>query len=216
LTTDFRELNKRLIRNRHPLPRIHDKLDQAGQSGRWTTGDIEDAFFTVLLNINSRELTGFSTHEHHYEYTCMPQGVAPAAEAWAEVIGETLSDLLTEKMFFYQDDVFNHEEDLRGHIILNEHIFEKLRKRGMIFKPSKYHANYRMMKVLGHVMTEDGRYPDPELVRAINDLGVPTDQSQVRSLVGLAIVAKEYIRGMSTMISPLQDLLKKGVNVIEE
>jgi hypothetical protein len=70
------------------------------------------------------------------------------------------------------------------------------------------------MRVLGHIMTEEGRYPDPELVRAINDLGVPIDQPGARSLVGLALVAKEYVRGMSDIIAPLQDLLRKNVDVL--
>ena len=70
------------------------------------------------------------------------------------------------------------------------------------------------MRVLGHIIAEEGRYPDPELVRAINDLGVPIDQPGAGSLVGLALVAKEYVRGMSEIIAPLQDLLRKNIDVL--
>jgi hypothetical protein len=62
------------------------------------------------------------------------------------------------------------------------------------------------MRVLGHIITEEGRYPDPELVRAINDWGVQIDQPGAISLVRLALVAKEYVRSMSKIIVPLQDL----------
>ena len=217
LTVDYRELNKRLVMHKFPLPRIQDLINKSGceASARYTTGDIEDAFFTIYLkDPKSRELTGFSTHEDHYVFTCMPQGVATAAEVWAEVVSQTFTDLLILEMFFYQDDIFVYANGLTAHLSLYEQIFDRMIARGMVYKPSKYHANYRMMKCLGHVLTEDGRYPDPELVRAITDLGIPQDQSAVRSLVALAIVAKEYVHSMSEVIAPLQDLMKKDVDVV--
>ena len=74
----------------------------------------------------------------------------------------------------WMDDVFNYGEKLSDHINIQCQIYEKLRLRNMV--PSKSHYNYRQMRVLGHITTEEGRYPDPELVRTINDLGVPIDQ----------------------------------------
>jgi hypothetical protein len=62
-------------------------------------------------------------------------------------------------------------------------------------------------------MTRLGRYSDPELVRAIKDLGTPTSQGEVQSLLGLAMVAREYINELSSLLASLQDLIKKGVNV---
>ena len=215
LTTNFKPLNKKIVRPKFPMPLIHDLIDRIESSGRWTAGDVADAFFTINMEERSRDLTGFQTHEDHFVYTIMPQGISTAAEKWASVISETLSDLLFERMFFYQDDVFIYENKLQEHLDIQDRIFERMRKKGMIFKPSKYHSNYRMMKVLGHIMTEEGRIVNPELTRAINQLDKPTTQSEVRSMIGLAIVAKEYVRGLSEMIAPLQDLMKKNINVVD-
>ena len=216
LTVDYRELNRRLTMHKFPLPRIKDLIDKCGAAGteRISQMDIEDAFFTIKLEESSRPLTGFSSHEDHYVFTCMPQGVATAAEVWAEVISKTLTDLLVDEMFFYQDDVFVYANEFKAHLFLFEQIFERMINKGMICKPSKFHANYRMMKCLGHILTSDGRYPDPELTRAITDLGIPHDQAAVRSLVALGVVAKEYVRHMSDVIAPLQDLMKKNVDVL--
>ena len=215
LTTNFKPLNQKIVQPKFPMPLIHDLVDKVESSGRWTAGDVADAFFTINMEEGSRDLTGFQTHEDHFVYTIMPQGISTAAEKWASVISETLSDLLFEKMFFYQDDVFIYDNKLQEHLDIQGRVFERMRRKGMIFKPSKYHSNYRMMKVLGHIMTEEGRMVNPELTRAINQLDKPTNQSEVRSMVGLAIVAKEYVRGLSEMIAPLQDLMKKNVNVID-
>ena len=69
------------------------------------------------------------------------------------------------------------------------------------------------MKVVGHVMTKVGRYSDPELIRAITNIGTPETQTEVRSLIGIALTAREYIHGLAEILAPLQDLIKKGVMV---
>jgi hypothetical protein len=78
LTINFKELNARLKMHKFPLPRIRDLLDKGGvkRSARWSSADVEDAFFTIQIDPDSQELTGFSTHDDHFMFTCMPQGVA--------------------------------------------------------------------------------------------------------------------------------------------
>jgi hypothetical protein len=72
------------------------------------------------------------------------------------------------------------------------------------------------MKVLGHIMCRAGKLPDPELVRAVNDWSIPIDQGEVRSLVGLVVYVKSYIKDMAHIMEPLLELMKKGVNVAAE
>jgi transposase InsO family protein len=216
LTVDYRELNKRIKMSKWTLPLINDLLNKVtNNTSRWTASDIADAFHTIALpDRDSQELTGFLTHEGRYVYLCMPQGIATAAEIWAMIVSKVFKDLEHTNTIIYQDDVFNFHNDFIGHMDTNHKIYEEMRKHNMIFKPSKYHCNYRMMKILGHIMTEEGRCANPELTRAIHDIGIPTDQSQVRSIVGLALVAKEYCRNMATEIEPLQELMKKNVDVV--
>ena len=215
LTIDLRKLNRRTKFMRYPLPRIDDVLANK-QSGRWTSGDVMDAFYTLRAEPEAQKYMGFTTHEGHYVMTVMPQGSVNAAMRWAEVIAITFEPLqdIREDLIVYQDDVFNSANDFETHMEANIRIFDRLTETGLKLKPSKYHANYRQMKVVGHIMTRMGRYNDPELVRAINDLGTPKTQGEVRSLLGLALVAREYIHGLSEILAPLQDLIKKGVDVV--
>ena len=83
----------------------------------------------------------------------------------------------------------------------------------MVFKPTKTFLNEPAQKILGHVISKEGRSTDPGLVRAIKELQSPTTITQVRSLLGLAQVAREYIPALSTVISPLQALARKGVDI---
>jgi transposase InsO family protein len=217
LTGDFRILNKRLRQHRFPLPRVENLLNVKENSGRWSTGDIEDAFFCIRMSESSQPWTGFDTHEGHFEYLSMPQGVSSAPMFWAMVVDDTFNvpDLKALAMFWYQDDVFVHDNSFYRHCDTLLKVLDRMVSKGLVFKISKTHLNYRAMKVLGHIMTRQGRLPDPEMVRAINDWAVPRDQKEVRSMVGLAMFVKGYVKNMSDIITPLQDLLKKNV-VVEQ
>ena len=54
----------------------------------------------------------------------------------------------------------------------------------LTLKLSKTHLNYDRVKFLGHILTAEGRLPDPEAVEAINDWPNPTTTKEVRSFLG--------------------------------
>ena len=217
LTGDFRNLNRRIKLDKFPLPRI-EMLLSAKPSGRWSTGDVEDAFFCVRVAEESQPWTGFNTHEGHFEYVSMPQGISTAPMVWAQVVDDTfnIDELKALAMFWYQDDVFVHDDSFGGHCNILLKVFDRMVEKGLTFKVSKTHLNFRSMKVLGHIMCRAGKIPDPELVRAVNDWSIPIDQGEVRSLVGLVVYVKSYIKDMSHIMEPLLELMKKGVNVAAE
>jgi hypothetical protein len=85
----------------------------------------------------------------------------------------------------------------------------------LIFKIAKSHVNYRQQRVLGHILTKDGRFPDPSLTETITNLAKPTNLQQIQSLLGLAQVAREYIPALSTLLEPIQKLTKKGTDIVK-
>ena len=52
---------------------------------------------------------------------------------------------------------------------------------------------------------------DPQKIEAISNWGAPTNQTEVRSFLGLAGYYKKCIRNFSLIASPLHKLLKKNV-----
>ena len=43
-------------------------------------------------------------------------------------------------------------------------------KEVLVFKSIKGHLNYTTQRILGHIMSKEGRAPDPTLVSTINNL----------------------------------------------
>ena len=63
-------------------------------------------------------------------------------------------------------------------------------------------------------MTAKGVEPDPEKVEAMTKLPMPSNVSQLRSLLGALSYYRKFLPQMSTVTRPLNKLLKKGVKFV--
>jgi len=215
LVNDFRDLNNKTKLERWPLPYILDLIDKMKGSGRYSTEDIEDAFFTVPMKKEHRQFTGFSTPHGHFEYLCMGQGLKNAANFFARIVHEMFYSLQIEgkSMSVYQDDVCNFSDDLIAHLILQQEIYDIMEDNTLVFKSIKGHLNYSTQRILGHIMSKDGRAPDPTLISTITSLARPKTLEAIRSCLGLAQVAREYIHNLADIIAPIQQMARKGVDI---
>jgi hypothetical protein len=107
--------------------------------------------------------------------------------------------------------VLNHTEDFQDHLDVQEATYSRLRESQLTLKLSKTHLNYSVVKFLGHILTKEGRLPDPKAVEAISEWKDPTTAKEVRSFLGATLYYREYIYNYSDMAMPLYDLIKKGV-----
>jgi hypothetical protein len=215
LTNDFRGVNAKTIPELFPMPKILILLDLCRGSDRYSSSDVEDAFFSIFLEESSRAYTAFQTPDDAVQYTVAAQGLKNSAVVFARVINESFKDL-TGKYFFYQDDLLVYATGLWNHIDTLLRVFQRCEEKNMVLKISKTHLNYRNMKILGHILSPDGRTVDPGLVKDIHNLEAPKTLQGVQSLLGLIQVAREYIPNLSTIIAPIQELTKKKKNALDK
>ena len=67
------------------------------------------------------------------------------------------------------------------------------------------------MGFLGHVVSADGIYVDPQKVEAVENWEQPTRVTEVRSFLGLAGYYRRFIEGFSKIAGPLHCFTRKGV-----
>ena len=67
------------------------------------------------------------------------------------------------------------------------------------------------MKFWGHRVTAEGTAPDPGKVEALRQLPMPTNVSQLRSLLGGLSYYRKFLPKMAAVTKTLNELLKKGV-----
>jgi hypothetical protein len=75
---DYRPLNVIMIKDRYPLPLIHEIQDQI-QGAKWFTKlDITDAYNHIRIADGEEWKTAFRTKFRHFEYLVMPFGLTNA------------------------------------------------------------------------------------------------------------------------------------------
>jgi exodeoxyribonuclease III len=217
LCVDLRMLNARTVPDRFPLPRIDDLLESVPRMcGRYSISDIADAFFKCELKKEHRHKTAFRTHDRHLQFAVLPQGFINSPSVFCRLIARTFEGMSRDRFSAYIDDVLNHTDDFQQHLDTQQELYDRLGKAGLTLKISKTHLNYESVKFLGHILTKEGRLPDPEAVEAIREWSDPTTTKEVRSFLGSTLYYREYIHDYSDMAMPLYDLIKKGVVVSKE
>ena len=216
LCLDLRQLNNQTVPDVYPLPRIDDLLDHIPRKcDRFSISDLADAFFLIEVKKEKRHLTAFRTHNRQLQFAALPQGFINSPAIFSRFVDRMFDGLDRSRFSWYMDDTLNHIKGFQNHYFTQREAYNRLRIGNITMKLTKTHLNYRQMKFLGHLLTEDGRTPAPDAVEAILEWANPKDATAVRSFLGSTLYYREYIHQYSDLAMPLYDLTKKGVIVAD-
>jgi len=78
LCVGYHQLNKVTIKNKYPLPRINDLMDQLVGAYVFSKIDLRSGYHKIRVKSKDIPKTAFRTRYGHYEYLVMPFGVNDA------------------------------------------------------------------------------------------------------------------------------------------
>ena len=91
-----------------------------------------------------------------------------------------------------------------------ERFFERMVKFNLKLAPKKTNLGVKVVTFLGHQVTAEGIGPDPEKVRPLREVPMPTNVSQLRSMLGSLSYYRKFLKNMSAKLRPINEMLKKG------
>lgn len=206
---DLRELNKCIIPERHPLPNIQELLSTMGSARVFSTLDLTSAYHQIRLHEDSRHLTAFITPEGLYQYKRMPFGLISAASVFQKTMHHIFDG--DEGIIFFQDDILIFAKDQAEHDKILDGALRKLYKMGMTLSKEKSKIHRKQIEYLGHVISEQGTTPKPELMFAINNMATPSNKEELRTFLGMAEYYSKYIRRFADHTAVLRDLTRINV-----
>jgi len=198
---DYRQLNKMMIKNKYPLPRIDDLMDQLHGSSVFSKIDLWSGYHQILVKADDVQKTTFRSRYEHDEYVVMPFGVTNALVVFMDYMNRIFRPFLDKFVVVFIDDILIYsrtQEELAEHLRV---VLGILRKKQLYAKLSKCEFWMDEVQFLGHVISAQGIAVDPAKVEAVVKWESPKSAMEIRSFVGLAGYYRRFIEGFSKVVA---------------
>lgn len=214
LVIDYRKLNNCIQNDKFPLPNITDILDSLTGCIYFTHLDLNQGFYNVPLEENSRKYTSFCTDSGQYQMTRMPMGLKTSPSSFSRMMTMAMAGLSYEKCLVYLDDLICMGRSLTDHNKNLINVLEKLRSANLKLNPSKCDFLKKEILYLGHIVSGNGILPDPDKIKIMENYPVPTNTDEVRRFVAFANYYRKFIDNFAHKAYHLNHLCKKDSKFI--
>ncbi|CAI5484512.1 unnamed protein product [Closterium sp. Yama58-4] len=206
---NYRALNKQTVKNKYPIPRIDDLLDQLRGATVFSKLDLRSGYWQIKMADNSIHKTAFRTRYGSYEYLVMPFGLCNAPATFQAEMNHILRPLLDECVVVYLDDILIYSKNMKEHVEHLRKVFEILRKNKFYVKLSKSDFALKKVQFLGHMVSAEGVHVDPRKIEAVKKWKVPENVKELQQFLGFANYYNRFVPQYAKIAAPLTDLLKK-------
>ena len=168
---------------------------------------MKSAYHQVPVSENSQKYLMINTLQGLYAFSRLPFGIHSAPGLFQQIMDTTLSGI--PHVICYLDDILVAGVDETEHEKTLIQVFKRLQEAG--FRLSKAKCNFQMksVKYLGHTIDAQGLHPSEDKLKAIRDAPAPENVTQLRSFLGLILFYARFIPNHSTLLAPLNDLLRQ-------
>jgi hypothetical protein len=203
MCVDFRALNKITVKNRYPLPRIDDLLDQLKDAKYFTKLDLRSGYHQIRIAEGDTWKTTFKTKQGLFEWMVMPFGLCNAPATFMRVMNDVLRPFLDDCVIVYLDDILIFSKSREEHIRHVKQVLDVLRKEQLFLKLSKCEFGKTSLIYLGHIVGGGELKIDPSKVKVILEWTKPSNVTEVRSFLGATQYWRKFIANFSSIASPL-------------
>ncbi|GJP52888.1 hypothetical protein CLOM_g11971, partial [Closterium sp. NIES-68] len=208
---DYRALNKQTIKNKYPIPRIDDLLDQLRGATVFSKLDLRSRYWQIRMADNLFHKTAFRTRYGSYEYLVMPFGLTNALATFQAEMNHILRPLLDKCMVVYLDDILIYLRDMQQHVQHLRRVFDILRRERFYVKLSKSEFALEKVQFLGHMVSAQGFHVDPKKIEAIRTWKIPENVKELQLFLGFANYYNRFVSQYVKIATPLTNLLKKNM-----
>lgn len=201
-------VNPQLMDMVSTTPAMEDILNNLHGARYFTTLDLTNAYHQLPLDEQSAKLTTISTPFGLYEYKSLPFGIKQCPSIFQSYLDKTLFGLSNVQS--YQDDVIVHTTTKAEHEEAVRAVKARLEQHGLQLNEAKCVYCQEEVKILGLIVSAKGIRPDPQKVRSIKGFQRPKNASELRSFLGMLEFYGRFMKDLSAIRAPLNQLLKSN------
>ncbi|XP_019092686.1 PREDICTED: uncharacterized protein LOC109129303, partial [Camelina sativa] len=134
---DYRGLNRVTVKNKYPLPRIDELLDQLRDATWFSKVDLASGYHQIPIDEADVRKTAFRTRYGHYVFVVMPFGLPNAPAAFMRLMNSVFQEFLDVSVIIFIDDILVYSKSPEEHTVHLRAVLEKLREQKLFAKLSK-------------------------------------------------------------------------------
>ena len=92
MCVNYKKLNNVTVKDKYPIPRIHNIFDNLQKSTIFSKLDFKQAYYQILIKQEAIEKTAFSTHNGHFEFLRLPFGLSNAPADFNRIMNEIFNE----------------------------------------------------------------------------------------------------------------------------
>jgi hypothetical protein len=112
---DYKSLNDVTIKNKYPLPRIEDLLDQMRGARVFSKIDLRSGYHQMKIRPSDIPKTTFSTRYGLYEFTIMSFGLTNAPTYFMNLMNKVFMEYLDRFIVVFIDDILIYSKNDSAH-----------------------------------------------------------------------------------------------------
>ena len=202
-------VNQCLDVDQYPIPKP-DELFATLPSGKFFSKlDLSQAYQQMQMEEESAKYLTINTHLGLYQYKRLPFGVASAPAIFQRAMDQILQGI--PGVICYIDDILVISSNVEEHLQRLEEVLKRLKSHGLRVKRNKCVFCQSSVEYLGHLIDAEGLHALPSKVAAILQAPEPQNIQQLRSFLGLINYYSKFVPNLSTVLHPLNNLLKHDV-----
>lgn len=209
LVLDPKDLNKAIKREHYFLRTVEDIVSTLHGKRVFTVIDMSQAFHAIVLNKESTKLCTFNSIFGRFSFNRLPYGICSAPEVFQKRVSEIFADIQGVQVIF--DDLIIAADDVTEHDRILRVVLERARKFNVRFNRQKLQLRVGQVRYMGHIISVDGLKADPDKVKAITEMPVPTDRKSLLRFLGMITYLSKFIQNCATLTHKLRQLTKSNV-----
>ncbi|XP_070019813.1 uncharacterized protein [Nicotiana sylvestris] len=143
----------------------------------------------------------------------MPFGLKNAGATYKRAMTTIFHDMIHKEIEVYVDDVIIKSRKQSDHVKHLRKFFQRLRRYNIKLNPTKCAFGVPSGKLLGFIVSRRVIELDPSKIKAIQELPLPRNKTEVISLLGRLNYISRFIAQLTTTCEPILKLLKKDDTV---
>ena len=203
---DPRDLNKAIQREYFPMMTIDKVVAGMPQAKMFSALDATSGYWQGKLDEASSKSCTFNTAYGRYRFTRLPFGIKSAPEVFQHRMSE-----LFEGVKAIVDDLLIWGKDDDEHDARLKQVLHRAREVNLKFNAKKCRIRQEEIPYVGHVLRKEGLRPDPEKIRAVQEMQPPQNTKELKSFLGFIQYLAKFMPNMASESAALRELLEKQV-----